>query len=284
MTAKIILLFIAITIVILLMTVHHDGVIALHSQLVDYMERRHYNNTFTTLLPVTDMKNLNDTRTNIIRLSKKKSGIKDRNAMITYRKNRNNTITNIKNRSNTITDREIRNNTILGRMSMVGTIGFHSNIYRNRSQQNLKTPSEKPDIPNTSPLIEQSTGPGNTKTIYLKFAGRLGNVLFEFTGIYGLKRKTDSQVRFVQNRLIPKLIKLFPRTKPLLKTVHILPSGLLKLHEQKGGQFDPSLAQKIIAAKSDVQVSTFLSRFFYIFVMSIMSSNNCATLGKHLNP
>ena len=262
MRAKIIALLIATTCVILLMVVYHDGVIMLHSQVMDFMERIRYNNTFRTLLPITGTKDLNDKLPDIKRLNKKNSAIKERNDIIINRKNRKSAITYTETRSKTITNSKSRNNTILGKMNTNG-LSFHIDTHRNSSQHNLKIASAGPDIPNTSQLIKQSARPGNTKTIYLKFIGRLGNMLFEFAGIYGLKRTTNSQVRFMQNRLIQKLIKLFPRTKPLLKTVHILPSGLLKLKERKGGEFDPSLARKITAAKSDVQVSRYLSRLFF---------------------
>ena len=296
MTARAIL-FIALTIIVILfMKIHHDSVIMIHSQFVNYMKLKCYNNTSTTLLPLTYKKNLNDKTAGMNKLNKKDSDAKERNDMITHRQNRNNTITDnnnrnntvtdttnrnntitvTKNRSSTITDRMIRNNTITQLNNRNGTTGSRLDIYRYNLQHNLKTSSTIPDVPKTLQMSTQS--PISDKTIYFVFVGRLGNALFEFTSIYAIKRTTNSRyLRFKETKQIPKLIKLFPKMKKFLKTVPALPSRLLRLPERVGGQVDHTLAQRIMATKSDVLVFTYLGRYMHF------KSSFCSYIGKFLN-
>ena len=280
MTARAILFIVLTIIVILLMIVHHDSLIMIHSQFVCHMKLKCYNNILTTLSPLTYKKNVNDKPAGINKLNERDSDAKERNNIITHRhnrnntvtdtknrnntvtdtKNRNNTITVTKNRSSTITDRMIRNNTITQLNDRNGTTGSRLDIYRNNLQRNLKTSLARPDVPKTLQMSTQS--PTSDKTIYFVLAGRLGNALFEFTSIYAIKRTTNSRyLRFKETKQIPKLIKLFPKMKKFLKTVPTLPSRLLRLPERVGGQVDHTLAQKIMATKSDVLVSTYLGRF-----------------------
>ena len=56
------------------------------------------------------------------------------------------------------------------------------------------------------------------------------------------------------------MIKLFPKVKPLLKTVPNVPSGLVNVIEISGGRFDPTLAQRISEAKTDVRVGHYLGK------------------------
>ena len=112
------------------------------------------------------------------------------------------------------------------------------------------------------PLKESSTA----RNLYLIFFQRLGNMLFEFAGLYGLQQETNSSgMYFIANEWTAKLIALFPRIKSVSKLVTYLPQGLHVLREEKGGHYDPSLAQKISEAKSDVLVEIYLSECYFIF-------------------
>ena len=167
-----------------------------------------------------------------------------------------------KNLNDTVAETKINDTCKTNGTTRSNNTSLLGNICKNKSSQT----SAKSDIPKTLDLKMTSVRPGAPKTLYLQFFGRLGNMLFQIAGLFGLKRTTNSsQMYFTENQVVHKLIKLFPNIKPLLKTVPNLPTGLLHLNERKGGYFDPSLAQKIRASKSDVRISTYLSKFGFVF-------------------
>ena len=100
------------------------------------------------------------------------------------------------------------------------------------------------------------------KNLYMKFTGRFGNVLFEFTAAYGLTFSAGIQKMFFQKYGQTERFKtFFPKTKNLINEIGAIPPGLQHIKELDWNMYDPKTTREVAESVKDVYINAFLGKF-----------------------
>ena len=98
--------------------------------------------------------------------------------------------------------------------------------------------------------------PSIVKTLYIKFDGRFGNVIFQFASAYGLKLSTNrSGIYVVENDQVDRFGLFFPKTKNSINIVKCLPNNLNIVDELGPNKYHKN---------TEIEIANFITNNVYV--------------------
>ena len=144
-------------------------------------------------------------------------------------------------------------------------LGIMLIIEYNRILDDYKDFGKLSRIPKASNLTLQTTtaAPEFSKNVYIKFQGRLGNVIFEFAAAYSMTLAAGCKKIFIQdNRGQSKRFQmLFPTTKNLINMVGSLPKRLKTIKGLNYNKYSSKTTRAVARSKTDVFLDGFFGKF-----------------------